>query len=301
MASLGFPTSFTATDTTYSKHRYSRFEILDEIATRFLMNLPEEERKDLVNVCFKIEAAHWFYMDHVSSQENQCLRSDQRWEGCSMREFATYMFQYVPYLQEHSHRVGDILEEWREYKMGIPTCGAIIINKDADKVLLVQPWGKQSWGFPKGKIEEDELPHVCAAREVLEETGFDITPHLDEHEYLETSMRVDENIEQNIQLYIIPGISEATEFKTQTRCEIRKIKWFDIESIPTCKSDMWSRMNPSNFFMVIPFLREIKMWLKNKETEESWKEFELDQDEGQIMASLGLPTSFTATITTYPF
>ena len=118
-----------------------------------------------------------------------------------MREFATHMFQYVPYLQKHSHRVGDILEEWREYKMGIPTCGAIIINKDADKVLLVQPWGKQSWGFPKGKIEEDELQHVCAAREVLEETGFDITPHLDEHDYIETLMRVDENIEQNIQLY----------------------------------------------------------------------------------------------------
>jgi ADP-ribose pyrophosphatase YjhB (NUDIX family) len=34
--------------------------------------------------------------------------------------------------------------------------------------LLVQGyWVKASWGFPKGKVNQDELPVDCAIREVL--------------------------------------------------------------------------------------------------------------------------------------
>ena len=31
--------------------------------SRFLINIPEEERKDIVRLCFQIETAHWFYVD----------------------------------------------------------------------------------------------------------------------------------------------------------------------------------------------------------------------------------------------
>ena len=31
--------------------------------SRFLINIPEEERKDVVRLCFQIETAHWFYVD----------------------------------------------------------------------------------------------------------------------------------------------------------------------------------------------------------------------------------------------
>lgn len=35
------------------------------------------------------------------------------------------------------------------------------------KVLLVQGYlAKSGWGFPKGKVNEDEAPHDCAVREV---------------------------------------------------------------------------------------------------------------------------------------
>lgn len=54
-------------------------------------------------------------------------------------------------------------------------------------MLLVQGyWSKSSWGFPKGKVNQDEPGHVCAVREVLEETGFDIGPFIDTNDYLET-------------------------------------------------------------------------------------------------------------------
>ena len=53
---------------------------------------------------------------------------------------------------------------------------AVCIEKDG-KVLLVQrgidPW-KGAWYMPAGYLEVDEEPEDCAAREVLEETGFDV-------------------------------------------------------------------------------------------------------------------------------
>lgn len=58
------------------------------------------------------------------------------------------------------------------YKKNVPTYGAILMNSDLDKVLLVQSYfAKSSWGFPKGKVNEDEDPLHCAIREVYEETG----------------------------------------------------------------------------------------------------------------------------------
>lgn len=51
--------------------------------------------------------------------------------------------------------------------MSVPTYGAILISDDSNHVLLVQSyWAKSSWGFPKGKVNEDEEPLHCAIREV---------------------------------------------------------------------------------------------------------------------------------------
>jgi hypothetical protein len=51
--------------------------------------------------------------------------------------------------------------------------------------------------------------------QVLEETGFDITPYLEPENYIEITLR-----EQRIRLYIICGVSEDSEFIPRTRKEI---------------------------------------------------------------------------------
>lgn len=59
------------------------------------------------------------------------------------------------------------MNEFKMYKMSVPTYGAILMTSDASNVLLVQSfWAKSSWGFPKGKVNEDEEPLHCAIREV---------------------------------------------------------------------------------------------------------------------------------------
>lgn len=60
-----------------------------------------------------------------------------------------------------------MLDSWREYKLSVPTYGAILLSENYSHVLLVQSYlAKSSWGFPKGKVNEDEDPSHCAIREV---------------------------------------------------------------------------------------------------------------------------------------
>jgi len=234
-------------------------DILDELAARFIIPMREEERSNLVRVCFLIEQAHWFYIDFYVNQPEYKLVSG------TIKEFSAHIFKHIPFLQKHSHRVEEIIDEWREYKLAVPTFGAIILNTYLDKALLVQGfWAKSSWGFPKGKVNEDEPAHLCAAREVMEETGFDISDLMHEDDYIESVIN-----DQTVRLYMIPGVSELTKFQTNTRCEIRDIQWFDVNSLPTNKMDQSSKAKlgiaPNSFFMVIPFLRDIKYWIKNKQ------------------------------------
>jgi len=247
-------------DMQYRNHSIPN-DILDELAARFIIPMREEERRDLVRVCFLIEQAHWFYIDfYVNNPEYKLVSG-------TIKEFSAHIFRHVPFLQKHANRVEEIIDEWREYKLAVPTFGAIILNTYLDKVLLVQGfWAKASWGFPKGKVNEDEPSHLCAAREVMEETGFDISELMIEDDYVESVIN-----DQTVRLYMIPGVSETTKFQTNTRCEIRDIQWFDVNSLPMNKMDQNSKTKlgiaPNSFFMVIPFLRDIKHWIKNKQRE----------------------------------
>jgi len=135
-------------------------DILDDLSSRFLINLPEGEKSDPIRLFFQIELAHWFYLD-FHRKENPKLRQ------CGMKEFAKQIVRHIP---RYSPMLIDFdvhYEKWREYKMSVPTYGAILLNDDLTKVLLVQSYfEKTSWGFPKGKVNEDEDPLRCAIREV---------------------------------------------------------------------------------------------------------------------------------------
>ena len=92
------------------------------------------------------------------------------------------------------------------------------------KVLLVQGyWSRTSWGFPKGKVNEEEPPHVCAVREVDEETGYDISQLINPKDYLQQVIN-----DQTSWLYLIHGVPDDTKFAPKTKKEIRDIKWFPI-------------------------------------------------------------------------
>ena len=53
----------------------------------------------------------------------------------------------------------------------------------------------------KGKVNEEEAPHLCAVREVMEETGYSIADKIDPDQYSEVVIN-----EQVSRLFFIPGI-----------------------------------------------------------------------------------------------
>ncbi|KFH71341.1 hypothetical protein MVEG_01641 [Podila verticillata NRRL 6337] len=243
--------------------------ILDDLSSRFIINIPAEELASVERILFQIEQAHWFYEDFVREQ-NTSLPS------FSLKNFSAKFFQHCPLLAEWASEHETAFANFMEYKFRVPVCGAIILNETMDKCLLVKGWAARSgWGFPKGKINKDELDTLCAAREVWEETGFDITEYIKEEDYVEQTMK-----DQRVRLYIIKGVSESTVFEPQTRKEISKIEWHKLTDLPTARPKHVDRgphsgresgserpnnnanaKNPSRYYMVIPFVQKLKHWV----------------------------------------
>lgn len=66
-------------------------KVLDDLCSRFLLNIPDSEKNDMIRFCFQIELAHWFYLDFFRP-ENSSL------PDCRMREFAKLIFSEYPFL-----------------------------------------------------------------------------------------------------------------------------------------------------------------------------------------------------------
>ncbi|CAH1393449.1 unnamed protein product [Nezara viridula] len=227
-------------------------DILDDLCSRFIINVPDEERRDLIRICFQIESAHWFYLDFYS-------KHFPTKKPCGIKEFAQQIFKHLPFLQPYTNNVEKIIDEWKDYKFCVPTFGAILLDEDLSHVLLVQSYcSRSSWGFPKGKVNKDEPPYQCAIREVYEETGFDISNLINPNEYIEANVN-----DQVVRLYLIPGINKQEKFEPKTRNEIKAVNWFPICDIPSNKKQATLKLGigANTFFLVSPFLRRLRQWI----------------------------------------
>ncbi|CAL1531845.1 unnamed protein product [Lymnaea stagnalis] len=235
--------------------------VLDDLSSRFIINSRPEEVTSIIRIFFLVENAYWFYLDFHRA-ENPDLKE------CSLKEFALNLISHCPQLKQYTLEFDKHFEAWKQYKRTIATCGAIILDQDLKHVLLVQSFSsKNSWGFPKGKINHNEAPEDCAAREVLEETGFDIKPYMDPQEYLEKFSN-----EQISRLYIVAGVPINSTFLPKTRREIRDIQWFPMDTLPTHRGDQTLKEAVGqnlNLYTVTPFLRSLRIWIKNRSLEMS--------------------------------
>jgi mRNA-decapping enzyme subunit 2 len=229
--------------------------VLDDLAVRFLINLLDWEKTDLIRICFQIELAHWFFIDFIIPQHPEGSLS----EG-TISEFSAHMFNHVPFLRKFSHQVDTILEYWRIYKNSVPVRGAIMLNQARDKVLLVKGYGnKASWTFPKGKINEEEEEHNCAVREVLEETSYDISQLIQQDLYLEKVVSF-----KTVRLFLVAGVEEEFNFQPRVRGEIQEIRWWNLDQLPQSMSDKQTKqrlgVGLQQLFTTIPFIRDVRLW-----------------------------------------
>ncbi|PWZ01006.1 DCP2-domain-containing protein [Testicularia cyperi] len=240
-------------------------ETLEDLSSRFIVNLPSDELSSIERICFQVEQAHWFYEDFLRPL-NPSLPSQ------SLRRFSSYLLHTasmtVPLIQRYitggsgQQDLEAAFDDFLKYKTRVPVCGAILLTENWNKCLLVKGWkSSAAWGFPKGKINQNEPERDCAIREVLEETGYDCSSLLpeDSKDYLDLTMR-----EQRIRLYIVPGVKESTKFETLTRKEISKIAWFRLSDLPTWKK---SKDPPpglgGKFYLISPFIGRLKQWIQS--------------------------------------
>lgn len=226
-------------------------------------------------ICFQIEEAHWYYEDFIR-EINTSL------PNLHLRNFIHQVLSHVPQsVVTHIPiwKTETAFTDFMAYKTRVPVRGCIMLNVNMDKVVLVKGWkSSSSWCFPRGKIDKDEDDRDCAIREVLEETGFDLTGMVGAVDKIDINIR-----EQNMRLYIAPGVPEDAEFAPRTRKEIsvsfanrvawldadlmQKIAWHKLSELPgySAKKGPGNKdIRQAKFFLVAPFIRDLRKWISTK-------------------------------------
>ena len=101
-------------------------------------------------------------------------------------------------------------------------CGGIILNKKLDSVLIVLnrdslSKGEPKWGLPKGHINNNELLHNCAKREIEEETGINVK-----------LFNYSPKIKINDTYYYLLVLDKSGPFFPKDKKEIALVQWHKI-------------------------------------------------------------------------
>lgn len=230
-------------------------ELLDDLCSRFVLNVPKEDQQSFERILFLVEYAHWFYEDN-SVENNPSLKS------FTLKEFTSLMFNSCDVLKPYVPHIDDIFKDFTSYKVRVPVTGAIILDETYERCLLVKGWKGSSWSFPRGKKNKDEEDYTCAVREVLEETGFDVSKFLNKDEYIEMIFG-----QQRVRLYIVAGVKDDTAFAPLTKKEISEIAWQRLDELQPSNEDVISRgSNGLKLYMVAPFLKSLRSWISSHQS-----------------------------------
>lgn len=197
-------TTNNATTTAYE-------EAMEDVHTRFILNLPDDELRSAPRIFFQLEQAWWFYDDFIcdgaaaaaaaaaaalaeevddaddgnnnnnskkkikkKKKKNTPEKVDEPLPRFKhMKPFSHAMFHLSPLLRPMLPQFETMYEEFSTYKRSISTYGTILLNDDGTKIALCRTWKGKSWTLPGGKVNQGESGLDAAARETYEETGFD--------------------------------------------------------------------------------------------------------------------------------
>lgn len=83
-----------------AKKFYITKRILDDLCTKFIINVPIDERLDIVKFCAYVEQAHWHCADVYQI-------------NISFRLFARVLFRHVPFLSQHADNAYEIADKYK--------------------------------------------------------------------------------------------------------------------------------------------------------------------------------------------
>jgi 8-oxo-dGTP pyrophosphatase MutT (NUDIX family) len=145
-------------------------------------------------------------------------------------------------------------ERWHRRRMGLylnliglkrrMTLGTRVLMIDGDKkIYLIRHTYAPGWHFPGGGIEPGETAEQGAAREVSEESGYQVTGKLELfglfHNILVTNR-------DHVALFISREFEEARAFRGNL--EIAEFGWFGLEELPPETSESARRRIAEVFY-----------------------------------------------------
>ncbi|KAI2495963.1 Dcp2 [Fragilaria crotonensis] len=233
-------------------------DAMDDVHTRFLLNVPPEELETADRIFFQLEQAYWFYDDfHCDNSDLPLPRFK------SLKPFALKMFQISPLLAEESF--AKMWEQFSAYKRGISTYGTILLNEDCTKMILCKVWQSNSWTYPAGKVNQHETGTDAGARETYEETGFDPNCSLGETKRMldsgeliswkplqEEDALVVIDAGKRRTMYVCRGVPIDFPFAPVARKEVADVQWHSVDDIP------------KKSFAVLPFMKQLRRWIKTR-------------------------------------
>ncbi|CAK0782742.1 hypothetical protein CVIRNUC_005937 [Coccomyxa viridis] len=251
--------------------------LLDDLCTRFILNVPAEELQSVEKLMFLVEQAHWFYEDF-------CRDRDPSLPSLSLKAFAGMIFRHCPGLAPLQNDKQAIFAQFSAYKQAVPVMGAILLNAAMDKCLLVRGFKEHaSWGFPRGKLAKDETDVECAVREVKEETGLDIAELILEDDRIERHIK-----QQRSKLFIVAGIEETTQFQPQVRGEIGGFAWHYVAHLPASEEASMHYNNTEGarhrFFQVAPYVSQLRQFVKRRKAQQQRGKKKKEKDRAQPSA-----------------
>ena len=236
--------------------------IFQDLESRFFLNLPDDELSSFERLFFQLQQAQWFYLDFYHDRFPHSL------PAYSLKAFCAQFFALSPLLSSFLERFDLAYQSFVDYLGAVPVCGAILLNPPLTHCLMVRGWKGNSWGFPRGKIDQGEDEVTCAIREVREEVGYDVAGAISDSAYVEASVNG-----KHTKLFIVEGVDMATAFETRTRKEISAIEWVEVARLPSYRSrgagaddekDGGADMRKKNYWNVTMFVDELRRWIARR-------------------------------------
>ncbi|GKY97441.1 hypothetical protein MPSEU_000702600 [Mayamaea pseudoterrestris] len=237
-------------------------EALEDVHTRFILNLPDSELQSSDRIFFQLEQAWWFYEDWICDPDANCSLP----RFANLKPFAQQLFGFSPLLPDPS-RFNAMWQEFSNYKRKISNYGCILLSQDCSRVILCQVWNSKTYTFPAGKINQGEDGLEAAARETYEETGFDplctygLTAEWKESKANNNKLTWKMPTEADALVfqeadgkrrtsYVCCGVPNDFPFAPVARKEVASVGWHDVDNLP------------SRTYAVIPFVSQLKRWIK---------------------------------------
>lgn len=237
-------------------------EAFEMVEVRFVAPLSAAERACNERLFAHLEQAWWFYEDEI------CDRFAHVPHLRRFEPFARAFVQWSPsFSPEARLRFDADYQAYCEYKHLIPVCGAALLSADLRRVLLVSGYASHTWGFPKGKINQDEDAVDCALREVYEETGFPALEHFAGKRDYDWVRWSHASNGKDIRLLVVPDVPEDFAFAPRVVKEIAGIRWFALAELPA--NERVSVLLPggerAKLWGVAPFLPQLREWVARRQ------------------------------------